>query len=261
MNLKYLLGAIISAPLLPILYFQGRKIRASVPQLPEASGIEGEIIFKTGSTKSLTMLTIGESTIAGVGVHTHQEGFTGTLANELSILFETNVKWKVYARSGYTAKQVSDKIISNISESHADLLVIGLGGNDAFTLNSPKRWRKHIEELVQTIREKFPNSAIVFCNMPPIKAFPAFTPLIKFVIGNLVEILGDELDMKIQGHKNVFYFNERITIADWINRLGIKVEKADFFSDGVHPSKLTYQTWALDVARKISSKEILKKKY
>jgi lysophospholipase L1-like esterase len=43
-----------------------------------------------------------------------------------------------------------------------------------------------------------------------------------------------------------------------MNKLGIKAEKSDFFSDGVHPSLLTYQTWAQDVARKISNEKIIK---
>jgi lysophospholipase L1-like esterase len=213
MNIKYIAGSIISIPVLPVMYFQGKKIRAIVPKLPEAEGPEGECINKTASNNHITLLTIGESTIAGVGVKTHEEGFTGTLAKELSSLLETNVKWKVYARSGYTARRVSEKLIPEISETDVDLIVIGLGGNDAFTLNSPRQWRKHIGQLLVAIRKKFPESAIVFCNMPPIKEFPAFTRLIKFVIGNLVEILGDELHELIKDHENVFYVNDTITLA------------------------------------------------
>ncbi|MDB9836326.1 hypothetical protein OAC51_05430 [Flavobacteriaceae bacterium] len=41
------------------------------------------------------MLTIGESTIAGVGVKIHQEGLTGVLANELATGLNIKVDWKV----------------------------------------------------------------------------------------------------------------------------------------------------------------------
>jgi hypothetical protein len=76
-------------------------------------------------------------------------------------------------------------------ETAADLIVIGLGGKDAFTLSDQRNWSLHIRSLVIELKRRFGETPIVFINMPPIKAFPAFTPLIKYSIGNLVEILGD----------------------------------------------------------------------
>ncbi|MEM6380846.1 MAG: PAS domain-containing protein, partial [Bacteroidota bacterium] len=119
MNLKYLSGALITIPLLPLMYYQGKKIRARVPKLPEAKEPEGQCLINGKNERPLKIISIGESTIAGVGVQTHEEGFTGTLAKEISTLFDLNVDWKVYARSGYTAKKVENKIYlqgRNISE-------------------------------------------------------------------------------------------------------------------------------------------------
>ena len=47
MNIKYILGAILTFPLLPLMYFQGKKIKASVPRLPEAKGIKGLSSFSS----------------------------------------------------------------------------------------------------------------------------------------------------------------------------------------------------------------------
>jgi len=259
MNIKYLSGALISIPLLPLMYYQGKQIRASVPKLPEAEGIEGLYPSVGKNGREINIISIGESTIAGVGVQTHEEGFTGTFAKEMSSLFDLTVKWKVYARSGYTAQRVEKKIIPKIKESQANLIVVGLGGNDAFTLNRPSKWKVEINALIQSIKSKFPEAVIVFCNMPPIKEFPAFTPLVKFTVGNLVEILGDELKEVVSNHENVFYFGNKITLKGWINKFQLNVKKEDFFSDGVHPSKLTYQTWAMDIANEIFKNEKIKK--
>ena len=253
MNIKYLFGALISIPLLPLMYYQGKQIMTSMPKLPKAEGIEGVCNINKSINKSpLKILAIGESTIAGVGVKTHKEGFTGTFANEIAKLFNRNVEWKVYARNGYTARLVEKKIIPKITETQADLIVIGLGANDAFTLNRPSKWKTEIRLLIESIKAKFPDAVLVFCNMPPIKEFPAFPPLIKFTVGNLVEILGTELQKTVDDYENVFYFDEKITLSGWIEKFDLNTKKEDFFSDGIHPSKLTYQTWAKDIANKTS---------
>ena len=136
-------------------------------------------------------------------------------------------------------------------------MVIGLGGNDAFTLNRPSRWRKHIQTLVLAVQQKLPSTPILFINMPPIRTFPAFTPLIQFFLGNLVEILGLELKNSIRPFESVYYVDRVVGIDDWKKRFNIEKDLSAFFSDGVHPSRLTYQTWAKDVATYIIENRIL----
>lgn len=246
-QLKYFFGAIGTIPLLPIMYIQGKRIRTKVPSLPEATGNEG--ITNTNQPTDFQLITIGESTVAGVGVKTHAEGFSGTLAKELAQKLDKNIRWKVYAKSGITAKRVPAELITQITEKHADLIVIGLGANDAFEGNSPNTWRKGIEETLHDIRAKFPTTPIAFANMPPIKEFPAFTTLIKQTIGSLVEIHGQELKKIITNHADVFYNAEVLWIKNWLKGDLANKTVNDFFSDGVHPSKLTYQEWAKDFAR------------
>ncbi len=257
MNLRYTLGSIIAFPLLPLMYVQGKRIKASVPSLPEATGTAGNV--RSNGYKKLRVITIGESTIAGVGVETHQEGFSGTLAQALSESLDASVDWRVYARSGYTVKKVTQKILPKIKEDEIDLIVIGMGGNDAFELNSPSGWKKDIQELIASLHSRFGDVPIIFTNMPPIKDFRAFTPLIKFVIGNLVELFGKELQDICDTNDNVYFSSELITVSNWVKRLNNKYTHADFFSDGVHPSKLTYQTWAKEMAGFIAEIVLSKK--
>lgn len=245
-SIKYILGAAISLPLLPIMYVHGKNIRSSVPKLPEAIGTKG--VSGAENTRSMHMLVIGESTIAGVGVETHAEGFAGTLADALATQWQTKIDWRVYARSGYTAERIRHKILPKIEETATDLIVVGLGGNDAFTLNSPWKWKADVDALIHHLRSSFGDVPILFTNMPPIKEFPAFTPVIKFTIGNLVELLGDSMESLVKNHENVFYNAERIHVDEWVERLQIIAEETTFFSDGVHPSKFTYQVWAQDFA-------------
>ena len=246
MSLKYLWWLITSIPLLPFLFFQGKKIRETVPELPEAKGTKERV--EVGSSKTLKLLTIGESTIAGVGAETHEEAFTGTLAKCLSDKTQMNVDWRVYARSGYTAKRVIYKIIPKIDFEDPDLIVIGLGGNDSFKLNSPNKWKTDIELLIDSLIKKYPSAIIAFTNMPPIKDFPAFTSSIKYVIGNLTEFFREELKDLVENQEQVYFNDELITFKKWSERYGYDDDISNFFSDGVHPSVLTYQIWAKDFA-------------
>ena len=255
MIVKYIFGSVVMFPLLPIMYFQGTRIRKKVPALPEAAGPEGKCHAGSGST--LNVLFLGESTIAGVGVETHAKGFAGNLSRLLSQKFHTSVVWKVYAKSGYTALEIHKKLLPLISENAVDLIVIGLGGNDAFTLNTPWKWKAQIRALIISIQKQFGNTPILFLNMPPIKEFPAFTPLMKFALGNLVEILGEELAVVAREFKGVYYYAQNITLAAWAKRTDTDADVTAFFSDGVHPSEITYQIWAKDVLLFIENNKIL----
>lgn len=245
-QLKYLCGAILTIPLLPIMYLQGKRIRAKVPSLPEAIGNEG-IVYPQRSV-NFRLIVIGESTMAGVGVKTHEEGFGGTLANVLAQQLDKNIRWKVYAKSGITAKRVPVELLPQITEKKADLVVVGLGANDAFEGNSPNTWHRGIEKVIEGIRDKFPTTPIAFTNMPPIRVFPAFTSLIQRTAGNLVELHGKELQKMIANKPNIFYNAALMRLTDWLTGDLADKTVADFFSDGVHPSKLTYQAWAKDFA-------------
>ena len=69
MNIKYAVGAISAIPFLPLMYIQGKQVKAKVPDLPEATGTAGFAVGDSDATLNLVIL--GESTMAGVGVRTH----------------------------------------------------------------------------------------------------------------------------------------------------------------------------------------------
>jgi len=257
MHIKYLLGVIISIPLLPLLIFQGKRIKKETPRLPEAKNPKGFI--NSSSNKTFKLIALGESTIAGVGVDFHKNGFTGALAKEIAKQKDIAVLWRVYAKSGYTAKLVRKRLLPKIEESNADAIIIGLGGNDAFKLNSPSLWIFQIVLLIKEVKKKFPKTPIYFTNMPPIKEFPAFTKTIKFIVGNLVEILGKKLHKRVRKKSNVHYNEEIITLKKWKEKFTIKGDTNIFFSDGVHPSKISYQVWGKDMANFILNTRSFKK--
>ena len=256
-QLKYFLGFITAIPLIPFMYFQGKKVKASVPVLPEAINPEG---VDGNSKNQINLLAIGESTIAGVGVEQHKNGLTGAVSKFIAENFDTQVNWKVVAKSGYTAQQVAKNLIPKIGDFKPDIILIGLGANDAFQFNSPNTWRKSMNTILTRLNNTFTNSKIVCINMPPIKEFPAFTPLLKGTIGNLIELFRDELMEEVKHHANTYFIDKKLTFNEWItNHFDHPIAKQAFFSDGIHPSMLTYQTWGKEVAKYILEKELIRK--
>ncbi len=245
MKFKYFIGGAIMLPLLPFMYLHGQRIVKSVPKLPDAEGPEG--IVWGPANRSLRLLVVGESTMSGVGVATHEEGFTGALARTLGAGWKTEVQWRVYARSGFTLKKLKAEVLPLIEEKEVDLIVVGMGGNEAFKMNTPAGFRRDMQAVIDDLRARFgADVPICFPNMPPIKEFPAFTPLIKFTLGNMVEYFGEELTDLIKGQRNLFYNHEVIRLAHWTKALNMDEDPTAFFSDGVHPSGLTYTTWGTD---------------
>ena len=135
-HLRYNLGVIFSLPLVPIMFVQSRIIRARTPKLPAASGEEGIAYFE-GATETVDMIGIGESTVAGVGVELHVDGLIGKMAVELANSLKKNVRWKVRAQSGFTVGKVLDHIVPNLHGEKADIIIIGLGANNAFKVTPP----------------------------------------------------------------------------------------------------------------------------
>ncbi len=241
-QLLYILGSIFLAPFLPLLIFLGKKVRKSIPDLPEASdNIVGKI---EGESGEIRLLTIGESTIAGVGVTDHTDGITGQIAKTIHGLSKKTVHWQVLARNGYTAERVHQKLVAEIPTDKLDIIIIGLGGNDTFQFNSPLSFRKHLKVVVANIKKRQPDAKILIVNMPPIGEFPAFPWIIQRILGSLVSLHGAVIRDIPKLYNNVYYIDKAIHFKEWVHHAeGKMLTPKDFFSDGVHPSAMTYAIW------------------
>ena len=253
-RIKYALGILAAIPCLPFILRDGKRIRTSVPTLSEATNPQGLTGF--GSRK-LNLLTLGESTMAGVGVTDQKDGITAALAAVLAQEYDATVRWKVIARSGYTMRRVTHKLLSEIGNFQPDIIVTAMGGNDAFKANSPQRFAAAAAEFIERIQHSFTGTPLIFMNMPPIKDFPAFTPLVRFFIGNLVELHGAALAATVKKYDNVYYISEKITFKNWILKADKELTVDDFFSDGVHPSGMTYRIWGTETGKFICRKKLL----
>ena len=254
MRIKYFTHVLKSLPLLPIIYFQGKKIKKEIPLLPEALEPKGTVDL--GFKKNLNVLFIGESSFAGVGSDLHKNSFAGHFSIDLAQQFHRNVIWKVYAKTGYNLERIHQNLLPKITEIKCDLLVIGIGGNDTFEMKSPGNWNKNLNILIKKLQHRFPVTPILFAQLPTIEAFPAFTKEMRIVLGRHKHILAETLYNNVLESKNIFYPPDKINIPEWMAQLEDDQTVLEFFSDGIHPSELCYKLWAHDCVNYLRSTTI-----
>ncbi|TXB62624.1 SGNH/GDSL hydrolase family protein [Phaeodactylibacter luteus] len=250
-DLQYILSMAGALPLLPVMAWQGKQVKSSVPKLAAAKGFSG---LSPGALGKLRLLVLGESTMAGLGVEWHQDGFAGGLAEQVAQIYGQEVHWEVVAKSGYTVREVNDRLLPGLPKGTFELIVIGLGGNDIFEFTPPWQWRAGCRQLIQGLRQHSPEAFIVFIQMPPVRFFPAFPRLIKWYAGLQADRLSTALQRTVKGWQRVFFISEPITLQAWSARYGLEGGTSRFFSDGVHPSALTYRLWAKDTAAFLQGK-------
>lgn len=249
---RYFLNIFLVFITLPYLYFAIRKLRKVIPTLPNAADLEGvEGDFQ--ETKQL--LFLGESAIAGVGVASNHQGLAGQISKVLSKTLAQNIHWEVLAHTGYDAEMVIDKLLPKLKYVSYDLILIQLAANDTFKLTPPVYFSLRMEKIINHLKQKYPNASILFLNNPPIKDM-AFPPLVKFILGNIIDEHGKVIEHLIVQHEDLHFITDRLQFSDWQKRFPGK-PKSEFFSDGVHPSAFTYLVWSHDIVDFIIDRKII----
>ncbi|MBY5993903.1 SGNH/GDSL hydrolase family protein [Ferrimonas balearica] len=150
----------------PILLAQGQWVRFRTPKLPEAPGPR---LGQLGSGAPLSLLILGDSAAAGVGIEHQTQALSGQLAQQLKAQF--GLQWQLHARSGLTTKD-AQQLLSAIDAPRFDVVLISLGVNDALSATSAARWLRETQALVETLSERFAPGLLLLTQLPPLARFP-----------------------------------------------------------------------------------------
>ncbi len=257
LSIYYFFNLLILLVCYPIISAQLKDIRENVPVLEAPTDVQGE--ENVGSEKNKHIVFIGESTMVALGMPSHKDAFAGTFARNIANVTNTNISWRVYAKNGITAERVHSKLLKQINDEQVDLFVVGLGGNDSFRFTPPWKWRKEMENIMNYLQSNFSSAKIVVINMPPTREFPIFSKLMRFIVGNMTDILRAKL-RGIEGG-NVLYLDKKLTLNQFLDiSSDTQLTVDDFFeTDRLHPSLYTYQLWATSSVNDIFEKEFIKK--
>jgi lysophospholipase L1-like esterase len=221
----------------PILLLQGRRVRRTVPLLPEPEGPREGVC---GSGAPLRLLVLGDSAAAGVGALNQAGALTGQLADALGGSFQ--VRWKLIAQTGATTQAALDHL-QKIEGQAFDVVVTSLGVNDVTAGCSLDRWRRVQGELVALLRSKFRTQHVLLSGLPPMHKFPALPQPLRWYLGSRAR----QFDRVLEALANTIPGCEFVKLAYTMDTQFMAV-------DGFHPGPAIYAMWGADIARRIRAR-------
>jgi len=220
--------------LLPIIAIQGIKVRKNTPRLPEASGDREGVV---GSGKPLSLLIIGDSAAAGVGVATQKDALSGAIITEL--YSEFTLTWKLQAQTGDTTQQVI-QAAKQISDQQYDIVVTSIGVNDVTKFTSARSWLKQQKQLFIDIENRFNPKLIIVSGVPPMQHFPALPNPLAWLFGKYAAQMNQVLQQWLMPQDKFKFIQYDIKEFQALN--------LPMASDGFHPGKEIYAIWGQKVA-------------
>lgn len=188
-----------TAVLFPVLLYQGKRTRQTTPRLPEASGSP---FGQHGEGKpARRVLVIGESTAAGVGAQTHDQGLASQLARELHERTGQTIAWHTFGVNGIRLRALN-KQLANAELPEADLVILSMGVNDTTGFTPRSRFRRQLLELRELLGIRYP-APLMLLSVPPMHLFTALPSPLRYVMGwrarlldNLYKELADKAPEK-----------------------------------------------------------------
>jgi len=223
--------------LIPSLIIQGNAVKKNTLRLPEPDGNRQGMI---GTGKSLSILILGDSAAAGVGVEIQEDALLGAVLNQLKDQYE--ISYILEAKTGHTTGQVI-KTAKNMSAQHFDVVITSVGVNDITKLTPPKNWIQKQQQLYAEINQKFTPELIIATGVPPMNMFPALPNPLAWLFGQYAKCMNKTLGKFVQKQVNMQWIEYDLERFKTLN--------LEMAVDGFHPSKGIYALWGEQVADKI----------
>lgn len=223
--------------LFPALLIQGNRVKKNTIRLSEAEGARDGI---TGQGQTLTLLILGDSAAAGVGVVHQNDALLGAVVSALQHQYQ--VHWRLEAQSGDTTSQVIQKTQKMVNQKY-DVVVTSVGVNDVTRLMSARTWIKQQQQFYQLIQAKFQPELIIATGVPPMHLFPALPNPLSWLFGQYAKQMNLQLEKMVSKQKDMQWIEYDIQKYQSMN--------LEMAKDGFHPSKEIYQIWGKEVAVRI----------
>ena len=213
-----------SLVLLPLLLIQASMTRRLVLRLPEGQPPnEGSFGSAMEGEQSFTIVGLGDSVIAGVGVTNMSESLTANVARQFSIVTGQASNWYAYGVNGETINDLLQRV-SKINPQDANALVVSIGVNDVTRLTSLVRWQFRVTHLVTALKS-MTNGPVIILGVPPMQRFTALPQPLRWVLG----IRATMLDVSLE------QIGQLVDRVYWVDSL-LNFDESHLARDGFHPN-------------------------
>lgn len=231
-NLWHFLARPTGLMLSPLLLGQGRLVRSSRPRLPNAPLPWSGTI---SAPKPISLLGLGDSTIAGVGVDNPMQGLTAQFAKALYTELGRGVGWDSFGQRGITTGQLlEDYLPQALAETpHADIVLVSIGANDAKNLQPRRRAIKNISAIVNTLNEAYPSAVIIVSSLPAFSEFDSLPNPLRAIMAGHGKAIETGARRIVEAHDFAL-----------MSPPPSHYPNGFFAADGFHPSAEGYRVWA-----------------
>lgn len=220
---------IVAIPLAPVLLVQGRRLRRTIPRLPDA---EQPWAGELAGPNRLRLLVLGDSTAAGVGAASQDAALPGYLARGFLTRFGRGTSWRAIGRNGATARDVIDDHLGDATSEPSDVVFLTIGANDALGLRGRSAFSRDVRQIVDALRRTNPDALILVSLMPRFDRFESLRNPVRWNLALHAASLDAGARASVAGMDNVFAIPKPppYTATFWA-------------SDGFHPGPDGYREW------------------
>ena len=256
----------------PLLLAQGFWVRRVTPRLPEAQGprqgvrtvcdapapvlpdeparsVRDEpapaVPGEPPSAAGLRLLIVGDSSAAGVGAAHQDEALAGRLGAALASRAAGPVRWRLVARTGLTARELT-AFVDEAAPDAFDVALVVVGVNDVTQLRSTRAWLADLDALAARLRRISPDAKLVASGLPPMHRFPALPQPLRGFLGARAFAFDAALARWADSRADTLY----VPIPDMD-------DPSLAASDGFHPGPGAYAIWAAVLAAAMAERGYL----
>lgn len=219
-------------PWSPLLLVQALYARLATARLAPAVGPHG----CTGPGRSIRLVGVGDSIIAGVGVEEHTAGLVGQVSRLVASSAGVAVKWNALGESGADSDWVLRQLVPRAVECAPQLVVLSVGVNDAVAGVPRAQFKARLGAIVDALSDCPTRPAMVFAGIPPLEAFPALPWPLSSVLGSRARGL-QAAAVELTGRRGLRVVN-----------FPTRIDPGGFATDGFHPGEAGCAAWARWVA-------------
>ncbi len=220
--------------LAPVLLVQALHVRRHALRLPEADGAR---TGRAGDGAPLSVLILGDSAAAGVGVESQAQGLAGQLVARLA--GSHRLDWTLWAKSGRGSRQV----LALLEREHArpfDVALTSIGVNDITSGVRVADWLAQQARIRGLLRTKFGVRRIVVSEVPPMRHFRALPQPLRWALGQRAQRFNRALRESVSGEDDV----RLLTVS-------FPADGDYLAKDGFHPNAAAYAWWASEAEKRI----------